>query len=258
MRWILRAVLFDMDGVVTDTAAAHAAAWKRLFDDYLHMRSERFGETHAPFDAERDYRELVDGRPRYDGVRNFLADRGIALPDGRLDDPPGAETVCALGNRKEGYFRAWLDANEVRAYPDTLALLDALRAGGVRTGVFSASRNAETILRNAGTLHRFNAKLDGAEAAALGLPGKPDPAMLLELASRIGVMVERTAVVEDAVPGIEAAIHGGFALVIGVDRTGQRREALRRAGAHLIVPDLSSLCLTHDGWLRVIPGDGPP
>jgi HAD superfamily hydrolase (TIGR01509 family) len=251
-------VLFDMDGVVTDTAAAHAAAWRQLFDAYLRARAERFGETHAPFDPERDYRALVDGKPRYDGVRDFLAARGIALPDGQEDDPPGWETVCALGNRKERYFHAWLERNGARAYPDTLTLLEALREAGMRTGVFSASRNAEAVLRSAGALHLFDAKLDGADLAALGLPGKPDPAMMLEIAARLSALAERTAVVEDAVSGVRAAVQGGFGLVIGIDRDGGRHDALRDAGAHLVVPDAARLRLTPDGWLQATPAGSAP
>ncbi|MBU2567140.1 trehalose-phosphatase [Patescibacteria group bacterium] len=246
----LDAVLFDMDGVITDTAKAHAAAWKRLFDAYLKARADRLGEAFEPFRPERDYRQHVDGKPRYDGVKCFLASRGIELPYGSEDDDPDKETVCGLGNRKDRYFRDWLDENQVTPYPGTLKLIAALRSAGVRTAVFSASRNAEAVLRNAGVLGLFDAKVDGSDSAQLGLAGKPDPAMLREAAARLGAPPGRCAVVEDAIAGIEAGTSGDFGLVIGVDR-GDYGEALRRAGAHLVVHDLSELVLTPSGRLAV-------
>ncbi len=246
----LQAVLFDMDGVVTDTARAHAAAWQRLFDEYLGQRAGRRGEAFRPFDPRHDYRRYVDGKPRLDGVRSFLEARGIELPEGDADDGPEQETVCGLGKRKDGYFQSWLEENRVRAYPGTLSLIGALHRAGVRTAVFSASRNAEAVLRNAGVLGLFEARVDGGDLARLGLPGKPDPAMLLEAARRLDAAPGRAAVVEDAIAGVEAGAAGGFALVIGVAR-GDHGDALRAAGAHLVVHDLSELRLCPDGGLAV-------
>jgi trehalose-phosphatase len=243
----IEAVLFDMDGVITDTATVHAAAWQRLFDEYLETRSSRGKEAFRAFDPRDDYRRHVDGKSRSDGVRSFLASRGIELPEGHPDDPPDRETVAGLGNRKDRYFTGWLAANRVRAYPGTLRLIEELRAAGVRVGMFSASRNAGAVLRNAGILELFDATVDGVDRARLGLPGKPDPATLLEAARRLGVTPGKTAVVEDAIAGVRAGKSGEFGLVVGVGRAGQGRD-LARAGADLLVNDLAEL--------RYRPGEG--
>jgi trehalose-phosphatase len=244
------AVLFDMDGVITDTAKAHAAAWQRLFDEFLEARAERHGEEFRPFDPRQDYRQYVDGKPRMDGVSSFLESRGIELPYGDEHDGPERETVCGLGNRKDRYFNAWLEENQVRSYPGTLGLIDDLRAAGIKIAVFSASRNAEAVLRNAGVLDRFDAKVDGSDAAKLGLPGKPDPAMLLEAARRLGAAPGRSAVVEDAIAGVEAGARGAFGLVIGVAR-GDYGDELQAAGADVVVRDLSELRFTPGAGLAV-------
>lgn len=246
----LEAVLFDMDGVVTDTAQAHAAAWKRLFDDYLQQRARRSGEPFQPFDADRDYRQTVDGKPRVDGVRCFLESRAITLPYGAADDPPDAETLCGLGKRKNQYFQAWLEQHQVRAYPGTLQLLAQLRERGIRTAVFSASQNAEQVLSNAGVLALFDTKVDGRDLAVLGLPGKPDAAMLLVAAARLGVVPARCAVLEDALAGVEAGARGGFGRVIGIDRGDYARDLLA-AGAQMVVQDVSELTLDHAGSLVI-------
>lgn len=235
-----QAVLFDLDGVVTDTTRAHAAAWKRSFDEFLGEHARRGGGAFRPFDARDDYLRHVDGKPRSAGVRDFLASRGIHLPEGGPDDGPDRETVHGLGNRKNAYFRHWLASNPVRTWPGTLRLVRELRAAGVRTVVFSASRNAEAVLRSAGALELFDARLDGNELDEAGIPGKPDPATLLLAAARVGAAPERTAVVEDAVAGVEAGARGGFGLVIGVDRGGHEDD-LKSAGANLVVGDLSEL-----------------
>jgi trehalose 6-phosphate phosphatase len=236
------AVLFDMDGVVTDTAKAHAAAWERLFNEFLRQRGERSGEEFRPFDPEGEYREFVDGKPRHDGIRSFLAARGIELPDGNDDDPDDAETICALARRKQHHFHDWLETNQVRTYPGTLKLVRDLAALGIPTAVFSASRNAEAVLRNAGALDLFEAKFDGNDLARLGKPGKPDPAMLMEAAARLGVGPERAAVVEDSIAGIEAGRRGGFALVVAIARNADE-DAPRAAGADLVVNDAAELLI---------------
>lgn len=241
------AVLFDMDGVITDTANAHAAAWQRLFDEFLKALAEHRGAEFRSFDPHQDYRQYVDGKPRMDGVRSFLASRGIELPYGDKDDGPDRETVCGLGNRKNRYFNTWLKENQVRSYPGTLSLIDDLRAAGIKVGVFSASSNAEAVLRNAGVLELFGAIVDGSDAAELGFPGKPDPATLLEAARRLNAAPGRTVVIEDAIAGIEAGARGGFGLVIGVAR-GDYAEELKAAGADIVVHDLSEL--------RFTPGEG--
>jgi beta-phosphoglucomutase family hydrolase len=235
-----KAVLFDMDGVVTDTADAHAAAWKHLFDEYLKERACRRGETFRPFDPERDYHEYVDGKPRYDGVESFLGSRGIMLPRGNPDDGPDRETTYGLGNRKDRYFAAWLENNRVRAFPGTLAFIAALKRAGIKVAVFSSSHHAGAVLRSAGVLDLFDAKVDGEDLEKYGLPGKPDPAMLLKAAARLGVAPERAAVVEDAIAGVEAGVRGGFAFVIGIDR-GRNRDGLQHAGASLVLRDLAEI-----------------
>ncbi len=239
------AVIFDMDGVVTDTARVHAAAWKQLFDDYLRERAERDGGTFAPFDLDRDYRRYVDGKPRYDGVAAFLASRGIAIPYGQPSDPPDAETACGLGNRKNEYFTARLQEQGVEAFPSTVALIKRLRAAGMKTGIFSASKNCEEVLRAAGVRDLFDAKVDGRDAEAQGLPGKPDPAVLLEAARRLGVRPERAVIVEDAIAGVEAGRAGGFALVIGVNRSAEAG-VLREHGASVEVTDLAEVAFAED------------
>jgi beta-phosphoglucomutase family hydrolase len=235
----LDGVIFDMDGVVTETATVHAAAWKKLFDEYLLARSGRTGEAFVPFER-RDYLRYVDGRNRYDGVASFLASRGITLPRGDADDPPGRDTVYGLGNRKDEYFLARLHDEGARAYETTVRLIRDLRAKGVRTAVVTASRNAAEVLAAAGVADLFDEKVDGVDAAELGLPGKPDPATFLEAARRLGVEPARAAVAEDALAGVEAGRRGGFGLVVGVDRSGLG-SALADAGADVVVSDLGEL-----------------
>jgi alpha,alpha-trehalase len=233
------AVIFDLDGVVTDTASVHAAAWKRLFDGFLRERAGSTGEPFRPF-TEDDYRRFVDGKPRYDGVRDFLASRGIALPEGDPADEPEEETVCGLGNRKNDLFLAELAAEGPRAFPSTVALVRDLQRRGIRTAVISASRNTAAVLEAAGLGDLFRTRVDGVDAGELGLPGKPDPAVFLEAARRLGVEPARAAVVEDALAGVEAGRRGGFGLVVGVDRTGHP-DALREHGADVVVSDLAEL-----------------
>jgi len=236
----LDAVIFDMDGVVTETATVHASAWKKLFDTYLEQRAAATGEAFVPFDKHDDYERYVDGKNRYDGVRSFLASRGITLPDGSPSDPPGSDTVCAMGNDKDTYFLADVRENGVRPYESTIRVIHDLRAKGVKTGLVSASRNAEEVLAGAGALDLFDTRVDGVVAAELNLPGKPDPATFLEAARRLGVDPARAAVVEDALSGVAAGHAGNFALVVGVARAGQSA-ALIEAGADVAVADMAEL-----------------
>jgi trehalose-phosphatase len=245
------AVIFDMDGVVTDTVPVHAAAWKRLFDEYLAERSRLEGEPFVPFDIEHDYRLCIDGRPRYDGARAFLASRGISVPEGSPSDPPDRATVCGLGNRKDRFFRASLREGGVRPFPGTMALVNELHTRGVKTAIISASRNMSDVLRAAGVDGLFAVRVDGVDADRLGLAGKPDPAVFLEAARRLGVEPTRAAVVEDALAGAEAGRRGRFGLVVGVDRVGDSN-ALRRAGADVVVGDLGELHLS--GGVRSLGG----
>ncbi|MGH9265489.1 MAG: HAD family hydrolase [Acidimicrobiales bacterium] len=238
--WDMDAVIFDMDGVVTATATVHAAAWKRLFDAFLRQRAEETGEQFVPFDEHADYQRYVDGKSRYDGVRSFLESRGIDLPDGSPDDPPGTDSVCAMGNDKDTYFMEDVHRHGVRAYESTVRIVRDLRAAGVKTALVSASRNAVDVLDRAGLLELFDERVDGILAAELHLEGKPDPATFLEAARRLGVEPSRAAVVEDALAGVAAGRAGRFGLVVGVARAGQT-EALRNAGADVVVGDLAEL-----------------
>jgi beta-phosphoglucomutase family hydrolase len=249
----LSAVIFDMDGVVTDTASVHAAAWKRLFDAFLEDRSRRTGAPFKPFDINSDYREYVDGKPRYDGVRDFLHSRGITLPEGEPAEQPGRETVRGLGNRKDRYFLEYVASNGVKPYPGTVELVRALRAAGVGVAVISASRNLSEVLKAAGVRHLFDVRVGGVEAERLSLPGKPDPAVFIEAARQLGVEPSGAAVVEDALAGVEAGRRGGFRLVVGVDRTGHA-EDLRARGADIVVRDPGELL----AWRSGRPGTSGP
>ena len=246
------AVVFDLDGVVTQTSAVHAAAWKRLFDAFLAGRAARGGadpeaagaaDPLRPFDLDADYARYVDGKPRYDGVRDFLASRGIGLPMGDPSDPPDAETVCGLGNRKNDLFNAEVREHGVETYPSTVGLIHQLRDAGIKVGLMSSSKNTAMVLDVTGITDLFEVRVDGVVAAEVGLPGKPDPAMYLETARRLGVEAARSVVVEDALSGVEAGRRGGFGLVIGVDRLGQAA-ALAEAGADVVVDDLAEVSVT--------------
>jgi len=232
-------VLFDLDGVVTDTAAIHQAAWADLFDTYLAGRAASTTENHDPF-TPHDYRHFIDGKPRYEGVRDFLASRGVTLPGGSPSDPANEDTVCGLGNRKQELFAARI-ATGVPVFESTVALVRLLRDAGVRIAIFSASRNCAAVLESAGIADLFEVRVDGVVAEELGLPGKPDPAMLVEAARRLDVRPGRTAVIEDSEAGVRAARAGGFGLVIGVDRSGETADGLREFGADRIVGDLAEI-----------------
>ncbi len=234
------AVLFDLDGVLTETATLHAEAWKWTFDDFLRLRAETSGEQLERFDIEDDYRRYVDGKPRYDGVRSFLASRGIELAEGDPTDPPIANTVAGLGNRKNELVVELIETEGVRAFPGSVRLVEDVRRRGIRTAVVSSSANCRAVLRSAGIDHLFDTQVDGIVAAELGLPGKPAPDTFLFAARSLQVAPERAVVVEDALAGVEAGRAGGFGLVIGVDRLNQA-QALRDHGADLVVADLGEL-----------------
>ena len=234
------AVLFDKDGVLTETATLHAEAWKWTFDNFLRLRAETSGEQVERFDVEDDYRRYVDGKPRYDGVRSFLASRGIELAEGDPTDPPIADTVAGLGNRKNELVVELIETEGVRAFPGSVRLVEDLRRQRFRTAVVSSSANCGAVLRSAGIDHLFDTQVDGIVAAELGLPGKPAPDTFLFAARSLQVAPERAVVVEDALAGVEAGRAGGFGLVIGVDRLNQA-QALRDHGANLVVADLGEL-----------------
>jgi len=234
------AVLFDLDGVLTDTAGVHADCWKRTFDEYLRRRADRAGGAFEPFDIESDYRLYVDGKRRYDGVRDFLLSRGIELPEGSPDDPPDAETVCGVGNRKNVLVSEALLGGGFDVYQGSVTLVRALRDAGVKTGVVSSSANCAAVLRAAKIEDLFDVRVDGKLAAERDLPGKPAPDTFLEAARELGADVKRTVVVEDAISGVQAGRSGGFGLVIGIARHDEP-SVLREEGADLVVSDLGEL-----------------
>ncbi len=249
----ITAFIFDTDGVVTRTATVHAAAWKALFDDFLEEHAASTGTQFVPFGND-DYLRHVDGRARYDGVAAFLESRGIALPYGCPDDPADRRTVCGLGNRKNDAFLAEVRAHGVEPFESTLAFVRTLREEGVRTAAVSASENCEAILEAAGAGGLFEVRVDGLDAARLGLASKPEPDLFLEAARRLDVEPARAAVVEDAIVGVQAARRGGFGLVVGLDHVGASA-VLRANGADVVVADLAQLELDPHPAPRG--GDGP-
>jgi beta-phosphoglucomutase family hydrolase len=234
------AVLFDLDGVLTDTAGVHAACWKRTFDEFLRRRADRTDDPFQPFDIESDYRLYVDGKRRYDGVRDFLHSRGIDLPEGSPGDPSNAETVCGVGNRKNVLVNEALQEGGVEVYPGSVALVRALRDAGKKTGVVSSSSNCAAVLRAADIDDLFDVRVDGKVAAELDLPGKPAPDTFLEAARQLSADSKRTVVVEDAISGVQAGRKGGFGLVIGISRHDEPG-VLRENGADVVVSDLGEL-----------------
>jgi beta-phosphoglucomutase family hydrolase len=234
------ACLFDLDGVLTETATIHAAAWKEMFDAYLRERAARTGERFVPFDELTDYERSVDGRPRADGVRAFLESRGIRLPEGSPDDPPDRETVRGLGNRKNELVLRLIRERGVHAYEGSVWYVNAVRDAGLHRAVVSASANCHDVLVAAGIADLFEVRIDGIVAEQEHLRGKPAPDTFLAAARRLGVEPAQAAVFEDALAGVEAGRAGSFGFVVGVDRVGQA-DALRAHGADVVVSDLAEL-----------------
>jgi beta-phosphoglucomutase family hydrolase len=244
------AVLLDMDGVVTDTASIHAACWKLMFDEYLQKWAREHGQAFRPFDIGADYKLYVDGKPRYRGVRDFLDSRHIDLPEGSPSDPPMAETICGLGNRKNELVNERL-ALGVEAYPGSVSFLKYLRRHGVKTAIVTSSQNCQTILRAAKIGDFFDVRVDGDVIEQQGLAGKPSPDSFLKAAELLGVTPDSAVVIEDAISGVQAGAKGGFGLVIGVARKGNTEE-LKANGAHMVINDLAEL-LTWDPGQRFEP-----
>jgi beta-phosphoglucomutase family hydrolase len=234
------AVLFDLDGVITDTASIHAACWKQMFDEYLQNRAMQRGEAVRPFDLAADYRLYVDGKPRFDGVRDFLASRDIDLPEGSLDDPSQAETVCGLGNRKNDLVNKIIEEGGVAPYEGSVTFLHQLRNRGLKIAIVTSSQNCTAVLKAVKLDHFFDVQVDGNTIHAQHLAGKPAPDTFLMAAKLLGIDPARAVVIEDALSGVEAGHSGNFGLVIGVARKGNAEE-LRHHGAHLVVNDLSEL-----------------
>jgi beta-phosphoglucomutase family hydrolase len=236
----IRACLFDLDGVLTDTASLHAAAWKEMFDTFLRARAAHEGAQFVAFDPARDYRDYIDGKQRYDGVRSFLASRGIALPEGSPGAPADAATVSSLGDRKNELVLAMIHSRGVQAYEGSVRFVRAVRDAGLRRAVVSASANCREVLEAAGIADLFEARVDGVVAAREHLRGKPAPDMFLAAARVLGVEPGAATVFEDALAGVAAGRAGKFGLVVGVDRVGQA-DALREHGADIVVSDLAEL-----------------
>jgi beta-phosphoglucomutase family hydrolase len=234
------ACLFDMDGVVTQTATVHAAAWKEMFDEFLRDHAQRTGTEFVPFDPHHEYDAYVDGKPRLDGTRSFLESRGIRLPEGTPGDPPGTQTVYGLSNRKNDLVLAKIAAGGVQVYEGSIAFITAVRDNGIATAIVSASANTQLVLDSAGIAGLFDARIDGVIAKQRGLRGKPAPDTFLAAAEALTMPAARAVVFEDAQAGVAAGRAGHFALVVGVDRVGQAAE-LREHGADIVVKDLSEL-----------------
>jgi beta-phosphoglucomutase family hydrolase len=235
--------LFDLDGVLTQTAKVHFAAWKQMFDEYLKQRAERSGERFVEF-AQRDYDRYVDGKPRYDGVQSFLESRGIELPRGKPDDPPDAETVDGLGNRKNALVVELIHTQGVEPYEGSVRYLHAARDAGFRRAVVSSSTNCKDVLKAAGIEDLLEVRMDGVVAEREHLKGKPAPDTYLKAAEMLGAEPKRCAVYEDALAGVESGRAGNFGCVVGVDRVGQAEE-LKRHGADVVVKDLAELLDNH-------------
>ncbi|MFJ5882814.1 HAD family hydrolase [Kitasatospora cineracea] len=236
----IKAFLFDLDGVLTQTAKVHAAAWKDMFDDFLRAEAVRTGGPFVPFDPVGEYDRYVDGRPRLDGTRSFLASRGIELPEGTPDDPPGARTVNGLSSAKNATVLRMIREQGVQPYPGSVAYLHRLRELGLPRAVVSSSANCRDVLRAAGIDDLFEVVVDGVTAARDHLAGKPAPDTFLAAAAQLGVAPEHAVVFEDALAGVAAGRAGGFGAVVGVNRTGQA-DALREHGASVVVDDLAEL-----------------
>lgn len=234
------AVIFDMDGVITQTAQVHSLAWKKMFDEYLHFREIERGEPFREFTHADDYLSFVDGRPRYKGVETFLDSRGIQIPFGKPEDEPGKETVCGLGNRKNELFNKMLEADGVGVYDSTIKLIKELLEKGVKVGVATSSKNCVLILKKTGIADLFETRVDGIVSAELGLKGKPEPDIFTTATDNLGVKHHRAIIVEDAVSGVQAGRKGHFGLIIGVARDNNAHE-LKTNGADYVVEDLSEL-----------------
>ncbi len=234
------AVIFDMDGVITKTALTHAAAWKKMFDEYLLKREKEHGEKFVEFTHEGDYLPYVDGKPRYKGVASFLESRGINIPFGDPSDGPEMETVCGLGNQKNNAFNLVLEKEGAEVYPSTVSLINELKEAGIKLGVASSSKNCKPVLERVNLLDVFDARVDGVVSAEMGLQGKPEPDIFTTACDIVKKTYKKSIVVEDAVSGVQAGVKGKFGLTIGIARENNTKE-LQEAGADIVVEDLEEI-----------------
>jgi beta-phosphoglucomutase family hydrolase len=245
-----KAAIFDLDGVITDTAAVHSQAWKQMFDEYLRARSEKTGSPFIEFSHESDYLPYVDGKPRYQGVASFLESRQIHLPFGDPEDPPDLNTVCGLGNRKNQLFNQMIAGGNVTVFPSSVILIQQLKQAGIHLGVASSSKNCAAVLKAVGLLEFFETRVDGLVSAELGLKGKPQADIFTTACRNLGVPNHLAVVVEDAVSGVQAGRNGEFGLVLGIAREGNAAE-LKQNGADLVVTDLAKIDIPQiDAWFQ--------
>ncbi len=239
-RYSFQSVVFDLDGVITKTATVHAHAWKKAFDEYLQLREKRDGEPFREFTYQTDYLKFVDGKPRYQGVKNFLESRNIDIPFGDPSDPPEKETICGIGNKKNHMFNKLLQEEGAEVFDSTVKLIKNLKKQGIKIGVASSSKNCQPILKSVNLEHLFETRVDGVISAELNLKGKPEGDIFVTAARNLGTLPPNSVVVEDASSGVEAGRNGGFGLVIGVARENNEKE-LAKHGADLVVPDLAEI-----------------
>lgn len=239
------AVIFDLDGVITKTASVHAKAWKHLFDEFLQKRSEKENIPFIPFDTAKDYLEYVDGKPRYEGIKSFLASRGIEIAMGNPNDAPEKNTICGMGNKKNEMFLQELESEGVEVYNSTIKLIKQLRKRGIKTALISSSKNCTAIIHKVGADNLFDAKIDGVDSEKMDIKGKPDPDIFLKAADQLGVEPHHAVVIEDAISGVQAGRKGGFGKVIGVDRANQSNELMKN-GADVVVKDLEEVSIMDD------------
>jgi beta-phosphoglucomutase family hydrolase len=236
------AVIFDLDGVITDTAAVHSLAWKNMFDPYLRLDAERKNKPFIQFTHDFDYLNFVDGKPRYEGVSSFLESRGIKLPYGDPNDPPKVETICGLGNNKNQLFIEIIKKGNIKVFKTTINIITQLKAKGIRIGVASSSKNCKAVLEATNLLELFDTRVDGVVSVDLGLKGKPNPEIFTTACDNLGVIYDQAVIVEDAVTGVQAGRNGEFGLVLGIAREGNAEE-LKANGADLVIKDMGEITI---------------
>ena len=241
-KYSFNAVIFDLDGVITQTAKVHSLAWKRMFDDYLKLREKKYNEPFKEFTHGNDYLPFVDGKPRYKGVESFLVSRKIVLDFGDPSDSPGEETICGLGNMKDSTFNEILATDGVKVYDSTVDMIKALKSLGIKIGVASSSKNCKPVLKAAGLLELFETRVDGVISVELNLKGKPEPDIFTTACDNLHVNYNKAIIVEDAVSGVQAGAKGNFGLVLGIARENNEDELMEN-GADIVIRDFSEITI---------------